>query len=166
MTIPLYLSISNNGGNQQSFSIKVPDYDISSNQTLFLHDKLKNSYTTLGKDVTYDFDVNLTDSATQYNRFEITSFKLNQIVPIDSSNAAGVTIIATANQFIVQYHHTEAVQTNIHVLSTDGKLLLQQNEGIKQSGKVVFNTTALAQGSYVVEVITATSKIVKQVLKQ
>jgi len=165
LAIPLYLRVTGNSNNLQSFSIKVPDYDISNNQTLYLHDKLKNNYTALGKDISYDFEVNITDSTTQYNRFELTNFKLNQL-SADNSNGAGVVVIAAANQLIVQYSNTEALQTNVQLLSADGKLLLQQNEGVKQSGKVIFATAALAQGNYIVEVITPTGKTAKQILKQ
>ncbi len=161
--IPLGISIPANYG-KLTYTIKVEGFTMGNNTKMILHDKLKNTYTELVKDLTYSLEVDASNpNSVGNNRLALIYKKPS---PIDIINGStDVTITATKNKFVVKYENALAQKTSIKIVNVAGQVLKSFDLGNQKIVQQTINNTDLADGLYIIEVEIGKEKIARKIIK-
>jgi peptidoglycan/xylan/chitin deacetylase (PgdA/CDA1 family) len=151
----------------QHYILKVSDYNMLLGVKLYLHDKLKNSYTLIEKDATYILDI---DPLNKLNigddRLEIVVDKSIITANIDNDNSKfDVNISTTESGFIVSYLGTREAMTNINLYNSNGQLIQTKYCGKQRAGQELLLFSKLPKGIYLVEVKMDNDRVTKKASK-
>ncbi len=153
-------------GYTQQYIIKAENMVLPAGAALYLHDKLMNKYILLQTGTEYAFDVT-TDKNTQgENRFELTS---NDGTIIEQK-AADLSVTISPNpatdNITVAYTTNASNNCTINVINVTGERIISKTITNNAGGKVNISVNELSAGTYMVEVISGTSKTVQKLIKE
>ncbi len=156
---------------KQSYTIYVSDNKlISGFTTLYLHDKLKNTFMELSEGASYILEINPADTATLgENRLEITSSKNLSANSASEQTIDKFKVTIAGNpvndKIIVNYAASYAGLTTINLINSFGQKVSNLNLGNRQFGQAIIPMTSFSKGMYVVEVKIGNDIVHKKVLK-
>jgi hypothetical protein len=160
ISIPLGITTSANN----KYTIQVSALTAATNSTIFLHDKLTDTYTKIETGASYSFTATSTEALN--NRFEITSAKSSNTLTTETT--AGnytATVSSTPTQFIINYSAPSAAATTVRLINTNGIAVRTTNAGIQTKGTITIANSQFAQGLYIVEVKMGNQTIIQKLIK-
>jgi len=152
----------------QSYTIRVDDYNVPTGGSLYLHDKYLGQTQLLAQGMHYNFSVT-TDAASQGdNRFE-----LNVVGSTGIANVAGISELKVdmfpnpvTDNAIVSFNAPSSGNTTITITNVIGQQVYNTNLGMQQSGKINLPMNALPGGMYMVTLKCGDRSITKRLSKQ
>jgi hypothetical protein len=161
--IPLGISIPANYG-KLTYTIKVEGFTMGNNTKIILHDKLKNTYTELAKDLTYSLEIDASNPNSVGNNRLALIYKKPSAIDIFNAST-DVTITATKNQFVVRYENALAQKTSIKIVNVAGQVLKNFDLSNQTSVQKNIPNSDLADGLYIIEVEIGKEKIARKIIK-
>ena len=153
----------------QTYTMKVEDYDVPQGGTLYLHDKYLNQVQPMQQGMRYTFDVT-SDAASQGdNRFEIN---VNTTTAVANVNAAGSQLMVNmypnpaADHVTVSFEAPAKDDASIVISNLVGQEVYSTNMGTVQAGKVNIPLNNLASGVYLITVKCGAQSVTKRCVKQ
>ncbi|MCU0321836.1 MAG: T9SS type A sorting domain-containing protein [Chitinophagaceae bacterium] len=161
--IPLGITIPANFG-KLTYTIEVAEFSVSAGTKIILHDKWKNTFTELTKDLSISLEVDATNpNSVGNNRLALIYKKPS---PVNTINTLTDVTIATAkNQFVVKYENALAQKTSIKIVNVAGQVMKNFDLGNQTSVQKNITNTDLADGLYIIEVEIGKEKTVRKIIK-
>lgn len=161
--VPLGITIPANFG-KLTYTIQVAEFAVSAGTKIILHDKWKNTFTELTKDLSFELEVDAANpNSIGDNRLELIYKKPIPVITISTSN--DIVVTSTKNQFLVKYDNRLAEKTSIKIINTAGQVVKTINLGNKTLVQENIAHTDLAEGLYIVEVQIGREKSIKKIIK-
>jgi hypothetical protein len=165
--IPLGIAVAQSVG-IKTYQLMFDEYTIDKEHELYLHDKLKNTYTLLTKGGSIELNVNTADATTYgNNRLElINKLKVsNALAEITPKFTATLKSSLISNQLQVNIFSPTINPTSVKIVNVTGQVLAVKNLGNVDNAETVFPTNNLTNGIYFVEVMSGSEKLVLKAIK-
>ena len=150
----------------QSFTIKAEGIAIPQGGSLYLHDKLLNTYTLLQNDAEYTFSVTKDKNTQGENRFELAMKPSGTAITANNDNNISVSPNPATDQVTIHYTAKAGVATSINVLNVSGVSVFNQTMGTQPTGTATIPLSQLPAGIYMVEVVSGDTKKVQRLVKE
>lgn len=161
--VPLGITVPANFG-KLTYTIQVAEFSVSTGTKIILHDKWKNTFTELTKDLSVSLEVDATNSnSVGNNRLALIYKKPSPVSTINTST--DVTIATAKNQFVVKYENALAQKTSIKIVNVAGQVMKNFDLGNQTSVQKNITNTDLADGLYIIEVAIGNEKTVRKIIK-
>jgi hypothetical protein len=161
--IPLGITVPANFG-KLTYTIQVAEFSVSTGTKIILHDKWKNTFTELTKDLSVSLEVDATNSNSVGNNRLALIYK-KPTVTSAINTLTGVTIATAKNQFVVKYENALAQKTSIKIVNVAGQVMKNFDLGNQTSVQKNITNTDLADGLYIIEVAIGNEKTVRKIIK-
>ncbi len=161
--IPLGITIPANFG-KLTYTIQVAEFSVSTGTKIILHDKWKNTFTELTKDLSVSLEVDATNpNSVGNNRLALIYKKPSPVASISTSSE--IVVATIKNQFLVKYDNALAQKTSIKIINTAGQVVKTIDLGNQTSVQKNITNTDLADGLYIIEVAMGNEKTVRKIIK-
>ncbi len=152
----------------QSYAIRVDDYNVPAGGSLYLHDKYLNKTQLLTQGMHYNFSVT-TDAGSQGdNRFELNTVGSTGVANV--ANAAELKVDMFPNPVIdnatISYNAPQRGNTMVIVSNLLGQEVYVNELGQQQTGKVNLPLSTLPGGIYMVTFKCGDLSVTKRLVKQ
>lgn len=134
-----------------SFQIRIAKAVLPISNTLLLHDKLLDRWTSLATDSFYRFTVTADSTSYGNNRFEISSRKPVAVAETSTSITTAVWPVPARDQLILQMKASEKGNTRIRIISAAGLVIKEFILGKQKEAQFVVPVRDLPAGNYVIE---------------
>jgi hypothetical protein len=120
----------------------------------------------------YSFSHAINKQTTHYYRLKMVdkdgSFTYSNVVKLQNNGVVGIELYPNPvkNQLNISYQFSGREEAVIRISNIEGKVVQTQKMVLEQQGNVGVDVSRLTPGVYVVEVITANNRTVKQVMKE
>jgi hypothetical protein len=120
----------------------------------------------------YSFSHAINKQITHYYRLKMVdkdgSSTYSNVIKLQNNGVVGIELYPNPvkNQLNISYQFSGREEAVIRISTIEGKVLQTQKMVLEQQGNVGVDVSRLTPGAYVVEVITANSRTVKQVMKE
>jgi hypothetical protein len=120
----------------------------------------------------YSFSHAINKQTTHYYRLKMIdkdgSFNYSNVVKLQNKGVVGIELYPNPvkNQLNISYQFSGREEAVIRISTIEGKVVQTQKMVLDQQGNVGVDVSRLTPGVYVVEVITANNRTVKQVMKE
>jgi hypothetical protein len=153
----------------RSYKLKVAEYTLAPNHTIFLRDRYTGSYTLLNDTTAYAFAVT-TDSLTQgANRFEL----VHQLKVVTPPPATGTGVVTAPKQFSLVPNPTEGVvkiswdniaaaSATLRITDMAGRELMRKEAS---GGETILNMQSLPSGAYFISIQSGSFKATQRIIK-
>ena len=153
----------------QTYTMKVEDYDVPQGGTLYLHDKYLNTTQAMQQGMRYTF--NVTDDAASQgdNRFEIN---VNTTTAVANVNAAGSQLTVNmfpnpaADHVSVSFEAPAKGDASITISNLVGQQVYANSIGSIQAGSVNIPLGNIASGVYLLTMKCGGQSVTKRFVKQ
>ncbi len=151
----------------QHFIIRADNIDISDGQQIYLHDKFLGQYVLLSQGTEYGFDITKDAASQGDNRFELGLHR-TEANTTDSARHLNVLLVPNpaSNDLNISFSAPTEAETSLRILTMEGVCIYSQNLGLAKVGSLTLPVENLANGLYMVELISGNDKVVKRMVKE